>query len=159
MVRVTIMFVLLGAALGYAFWRGGGPERAIAGLWLAMTSIDPALHYVAPLDYQVVDLGHLAIDVTGSVGSFLIALYAYRYWPMIVAPLQFLPLLAHMSRAVELDMHPVAYLIMQVASYWPLAPILIAGTWRHHRRVKSLGGEPDWVKWAPWPFRWTRQAS
>lgn len=150
MVRVVILLLLLAAALGYAFWRGGGPERVMAALWLILLVADPLIHRIAPLDYHFVDVGHLAIDIIGSAGAFLIALYAYRFWPLIVAPLQFLPLLAHMSRAIELDMHPSAYLIMQVASYWPLTPILIIGTWRHYRRANRLGSEPDWVSWSPW---------
>lgn len=158
MLRVAILLMLLFAALGYAFWRGGGPERAIASLWLVLLLVDPLLHYAIPLHYQIVDKGHLAIDITGCVGSFLVGLYAYRHWPLIVAPLQFLPLLAHISRAIELDMHPSAYLIMQVAPYWILTPLLIAGTWRHHNRVRKQGSEPDWVDGAPWPFRRLRPA-
>jgi hypothetical protein len=150
MVRVTILLLLLFAALGYAFWRGGAPERAMALVWLALLVIDPILHLVVPLDYLSVDRGHLLIDVSGSIGSFLIALFAYRHWPLLVAPLQFLPLLAHISRAVHFDMHPSAYLIMQVASYWLLTPILILGTWRHHRRTRLYGFEPDWVVGTPW---------
>lgn len=159
MVRVAVLLMLLIAALGYAFWRGGAPERVMAALWLVLLAADPILHVVEPLDYQFVDRGHLAIDIVGSAGAFIIALYAYRFWPLIVAPLQFLPILAHFSRAIDFTMHPTAYLIMQVASYWPLTPILIIGTWRHYQRAKRDGSEPDWVGWAPWPFQRTKAIS
>lgn len=144
MLRVIILIVLLTAALGYAFWRGGAPERAIAALWLILVIADPMLHHVVPVRYHMVDTGHLLIDLTGSIGAFIIALAAYRFWPLIVAVLQFLPILAHVSRAVDIEMHPSAYLVMQVASYWLLAPILVLGTWSHHRRVRESGSDPDW---------------
>ena len=144
MLRVIILLALLGAALGYALWRGGAPERAMAALWLCLLVADPILHFVAPLQYHVVDAGHLIIDLTGYLVATGIAITAYRFWPLLVAVLQFLPLLGHLSRAVDLTVHPSAYMIMQVASYWPLAPLLVAGTWAHHRRLQKTGTDPDW---------------
>lgn len=144
MLRVIILIALLAAALGYAFWRGGGPERAIASLWLFLIVADPVLHHAVPLRYHMVDTGHLFIDLTGSLVALIIALAAYRFWPLIVAVLQFLPMLAHLARAVDIEMHPSAYLVMQVASYWLLAPILVLGTWSHYRRVQEFGTDPDW---------------
>lgn len=144
MLRVALLIALLAVALGYAFWRGGAPERAMAALWLCLAIADPLLHLMAPLEYRVVDIGHLIIDLTGFSVATCIALTAYRFWPLLVAVLHFLPLLAHLSRSVDLDMHPAAYLIMQVGSYWLLAPLLVAGTWAHHRRLRLHGSDPSW---------------
>jgi hypothetical protein len=116
----------------------------MAMLWLCLLVADPVLHFVAPLQYHVVDAGHLIIDITGCLAATGIALTAYRFWPLLVAVLQFLPLLAHLSRAVDIAMHPGSYMIMQVASYWPLAPLLVAGTWAHHRRLLHHGHDPSW---------------
>lgn len=156
MLRVIILLALLGAALGYALWRGGAPERAMAILWLCLLVADPILHFLAPLQYHVVDAGHLIIDLTGFAVATAIALTAYRFWPLLVAVLQFLPLLAHVSRAVDIGMHPGSYMIMQVASYWPLAPLLVAGTWAHHRRLLHHGHDPSWQhvpRWLGWARR------
>src|SRR3546814_8163739 len=86
-----------------------------------------------------VDLGYLVIDLIGSAATIALALLAHRFWPMIVAVLHVLPLLAHISRALDVSMNPIAYLTMQVASSWLLPPLLILATWRHQQRLRRSG--------------------
>src|SRR3546814_20714076 len=113
--RVVTFFLLLSVALGYAAWRGGGPERVMAGIATGMVISDPLLHHFTPLGYASLDVGHLVIDGFGAASTLTLALVAYRFWPMIAAALHILPMMAHASRATDLAMPPAAYTILPVA--------------------------------------------
>src|SRR3546814_11711003 len=63
---------------------------------------------------------------------------------MIAAALHLLPLMAHLSRASDLSMHPAAYMIMQVAWSWLVPPLLIFPTWPHQQRLQQTGSAPSW---------------
>ncbi|MGH6696313.1 MAG: hypothetical protein ACREBX_13610 [Sphingopyxis sp.] len=145
MLRIAFFVTILLVALVYAVRKGGGPERAMAAVLVAMLLTDQALHLFVPVQYLAVDTGHLLIDILAAVATLAIALLAHRFWPMIAAALQFLPLLAHSTRAIEIDLHSAAYLTMQVAGSWPLAPLLVVATWRHQQRLARNGSDPSWV--------------
>lgn len=137
-----IAFMLV--ALVYALRRGGGPERAMVGIAAAILLSDAMLHLMVPPTFDALDIGHLAIDITGAAATFILAMLAYRFWPMIAAALHALPLLAHLSQAANLPMHPVAYATMQVAASWLVPPLLIAATYCHQRRLQRNGSDPSW---------------
>lgn len=142
--RIAVFLALLVVALGYAAWRGGGPERVMAAIASLMVILDALLHRVIPVEYASLDTGHLVIDLFGAATTIKVALKAHRFWPMGMAVVHILPLLAHSSRALDLAMHPVAYLAMQVAPSWLVAPVLIGATWQHRRRLKAFGCDPSW---------------
>lgn len=152
--RVAIFVLLLIGALGYAAWRGGAPERAMAGISITLVLLDLILHHFVPPEYAALDAGHLAIDIFGATATLLLALAAHRFWPIIVTVLHMLPLLGHLSRAVDLSMHPAAYMIMQVASSWLVPPLLVVATWRHQRRLHTNGSDPSWHNFSS---RWHRK--
>ncbi|KTE15576.1 hypothetical protein [Sphingopyxis sp. H115] len=146
--RIAIFLILLAAALGYAAWKGGGPERSMAAILAAMLLADQALHLFIPARFAMVDTGHLVIDTAAAIATIALALTAHRFWPMAAAVLQTLPLVAHFSRAIDLAMHPAAYLTMQVAASWLLPPLLVAATWRHQRRLSRCGSDRSWqISW------------
>lgn len=142
--RNALFIAFLLVALAYALRRGGGPERAMAGIAAALVMSDQVLRLMAPPEFEGLDTGHLAIDLVGASATILLAMTAHRFWPMIAAVLHIFPLLAHLSKALEVPMHPIAYLTMQVAVSWFVPPLLIFGTWRHQRRLAANGSDPSW---------------
>lgn len=148
MLRIALFVTLLLAAIFYALRKGGGPERAMAGILLGMVASDQLLHFFVPPRFASVDTGHLAIDLTAAAATTLLALIAHRFWPMIAAVLQILPLMAHIGKAVDMAVHPVAYLTMQVAASWLLPPLLILATWRHAKRMRISGSDRSWLGWS-----------
>lgn len=147
--RIAIFLLLMLVAIGYALRKGGGPERAMALIAATMIASDQALHLLVPPEYTSLDIGHLAIDLLGASSTMFLALMAYRFWPMIAASLHILPLLAHLSRYFDIMLHPAAYLIMQVASSWPVGPLLIMATWHHQRRIRQFGSDRSWRGLSP----------
>jgi len=154
--RSALFIAFLLVALVYALRRGGGPERAMAAIAAAMVLSDKLLHLMVPPEFAGLDLGHLAIDLTGAGATFLLAMIAHRFWPMIAAVLHIFPLLAHLARALHVPMHPIAYLTMQVAVSWLVPPLLILATWRHRRRMAANGSDPSWHGSLP---QWTRKGA
>lgn len=146
--RIAIFATLLLVALVYAAWKGGGPERAMVGIAIVIVVWDRMLVAAGLVTYHGVDLGYLAQDMFGAASTVLLALCAYRFWPLLAAVLHTLPLLAHFARAVDVAVNPVVYLTMQVAASWCVPPLLIAATWRHQQRLKHSGSYPSWRSWS-----------
>ena len=147
--RIAAFLILMLVAIGYALRKGGGPERAMAFIAMTMIASDQALPLLIPPEYASLDIGHLAIDLFGASSTMFLALIAYRFWPMIAAALHILPLLGHLSRYFDIALHPAAYLSMQVASSWPVAPLLIVATWRHQHRIRQSGSDQSWRSSSP----------
>jgi hypothetical protein len=146
--RVAIFASLLLIALIYAAWKGGGPERMMVMIAVIIVIFDRLLVGFDIVSYQSLDLGYLALDIFGATATLALALVAYRFWTIPAAILHALPLLAHLSRVVDLSISPVVYLTMQVASSWLVPPLLILATWHHQRRLKQQGSDPSWhISW------------
>ncbi|WP_326914639.1 hypothetical protein [Sphingopyxis chilensis] len=150
MLRIACFLTLLFLATFYALRKGGGPERTMAYILIAMLASDQALHLIVPARFTVLDAGHLAIDLAAATATLVLALRAHRFWPLAAAALQILPLLAHFSRVVDLSMHPIAYLSMQVFASWLLPPLLALATWRHRKRLQICGSDRSWRGSWPW---------
>lgn len=148
MVRIAIFVTILLVVLVYALRKGGGPERAMAVILIAMALADQILHLFVPPRFTSIDTGHLAIDLVAASATVVLALTAHRFWPILAAVLQILPLMAHVGKAMEISVHPVAYQTMQVASSWLLPPLLALATWRHLRRLRANGNDRSWLGWS-----------
>lgn len=135
--------------MGYALWRGGGPERAAAvivviGTILAFVAEPLGLH-----PYGSVAIGMFLLDLAMMVAFQILALRADRFWTIWVAGLQQAAVLVHITRAIAPDIAPLAYAIGLKAWSYVILMLIIAGTWRHHRRLQIYGSDRCWS-----PIRW-----
>lgn len=142
--RIAIFAAILLIALLYAAWRGGAPERAMVAIAVTIVAWDRLMVAFGTVVYQSLDIGYLALDLFGAVATFVLAMTALRFWPLIAAIIHAIPLLGHLSRAIDVTMSPMVYLTMQVAASWCLPPLLIVATWQHQRRLKRDGSDPPW---------------
>tara|TARA_R110000772_G_scaffold31902_1_gene78379 strand:+ start:1166 stop:1603 length:438 start_codon:yes stop_codon:yes gene_type:complete len=142
--RIALYISLLVSCTIYAAWRGGAPERTIAISYFATWILDSSVHFFTPAEYAEMDPGHLVIDLIIWIAFFVVAMRAKRFWPLCVVSLQTIALVAHLTKLMDVSIHPQAYLIMQVASSYPLLITLAIGTYCHQRRLKANGIDLSW---------------
>lgn len=139
---------LLSVTCLFALWRGGGPERAIAALFLVAWLASIATDSPVPVRYYGVELNYLVIDSLLLIGLLAVARHANRSWPTVATSLQALIVLAHVARAV--NPHQLAYVYMIMTAAWPFLQllVLIVGTALHWRRTAIHGAEPSWTNFS-----------
>jgi hypothetical protein len=142
---LLIFLGLLLAACLFAWWRGGGPERAVAALFFLAWLVSFLIHTPSARHWQVVEIQTMVVDILLLVALLAISRRANRVWPLVATSLQTLIVLAHLARAVNPVQFPFVYMVMVVA--WPIVQlfVLIAGTALHWRRTATRGAEPSWT--------------
>jgi hypothetical protein len=147
---IIFLGLLFGACL-FALWRGGGPERAIAALFLIAWLASIATRAPFQRLYQGVAYHTLAIDTLLFVSLLIVTRRANRKWPVLVTGLQLLVALAHLARILMPFELPVVYMIMTAA--WPFIQLItvLAGTAFHWRRTAIHGAEASWTNSPPSP--------
>jgi hypothetical protein len=142
MLPIPIFWLLLLSICGYALWRGQRDERAAAIACLVASVATPLV--VAPLRarFAGVETGVMLVDFVTLAVFIIIALQSSRFWPMWIAGLQLTTVMAHVLKAIELNLMPQSY--SAAARFWsyPILIILAVGTWRSHRRARREQGVP-----------------
>lgn len=141
-------------ALAALRW-GGGPERALALVWLiGIEGIDKLYHLITATSFKLntVDMFHAGLDLGIAVVMVAIALRANRTYPLWIAAFQLVSVLAHVARELSAAISPLSYAIMAIApSYFQLG-LLAGGLLVHIRRKRKVGPYRDWRRGAwPWP--------
>src|SRR5687768_5194590 len=149
--RYYIFLALLVLTCGYALWRGRSDERIVAAICLF--AVVATRFAISPLStrYSSVENGLLIIDLLMLAAFVAIALRSQRFWPLWVAGLQLTNSMAHLMKAIELDLMPAAYRVAAIFWSYPILIILAIGTWRTHKRRladEAVGDPPrdsaDW---------------
>ena len=134
---LTYWIVLL-IVSAYAFARGQLDERWAAAICIVATIGTKLLHSPLTSRFSSVEVGVLVIDCLTLAAFTAIALRSQRFWPLWVAGLQLTTILAHLLKAVELDLMPQVYAAAARLWVYPIFLIIVIGTWRssatiHHR--------------------------
>jgi hypothetical protein len=134
--RYYFFLVLLLLTCGYALWRGRSDERIVASVCILGTIATRFAISPLAVRYTNIEYGLLAIDLVMLVAFVAIAMRSDRFWPLWVAALQLTNSMAHLMKAIDLDLVPVAYRAAAVFWSYPILLILAIGTWRTHRRSR-----------------------
>jgi hypothetical protein len=139
----TFACVLL-LAVGFALWKGGGPERVVGLLFLTAFLASLVTDSPAMVQYFAVELVAALIDILLLVALALLARAANRRWTVVAAGLQLLILAAHAARAINIRQAAFVYMVM--TAVWPILQILLLaiGTVLHWRRMSRNGDDPAW---------------
>lgn len=138
MLRYALQIALLTLVVALALRQGGKPERTTALILVAMPLADLVYHTVLdrPGNYHEVDMVHAGIDLLALVAIVWLALNADRFWTLWLGALQLIATLAHLIRALEVEMHPVAYAIIIRGPFWGQMIVVALGTWLYARRQR-----------------------
>ena len=133
MLNPIIYHLLLIAVAAYAFLRGRREERLAAAICVFATIATRLVLSPAPSRYSGVEIGVFLVDVLTLAGFVAIALRTDRFWPLWVAGLQLTTLVAHMLKAIDLNLLPHAYAAAGRFWVYPIFLIIVIGTWRSHQ--------------------------
>jgi hypothetical protein len=129
--------ILLLATCGYALWRGRSDERIVALVCLGATLVTRLVFTPLSVRYQRVETGLLLVDLAVLASFVFIALRSRRFWPLWVAGLQLTTSMAHLMKAIDETLLPIAYGAAIALWSYPILIILAIGTWRGHRRTRA----------------------
>ncbi len=126
---------------------GGGPERAVALIWLILFELLPGAYslfdnspgFGANIDYFV-----LLIDSLAAIAWIAVALYANRNYTLWIAAMQVLALCAHLASGIAEPISSIGYGVMVVAPSWIQLLVLAIGLVRHRLRLRKFGSYRDW---------------
>lgn len=152
---------------GYVAWTicvaailfGGGPERAVALVWLTFFEIIPwgfDLFYDRTHFVDSVDLLFAFVDAIAAGMWIGIALYANRNYTLWIAGMQVLAVCAHVASGIAEPITSIAYNVMAVAPSWIQLFLLAFGLVRHLLRKRSHGAYRDWRR-GTWFSRFDRE--
>lgn len=133
MLRVAIYYALLLAVTGYAAGRGGRSERAaalvlLAGSILTRIALTPAAHRFTGFEANA-----LLVDLAVLAGFTVIALRSDRYWPIWLAALQLIGVLAHLAKLADPAMMRTGYAFLAAVWSYPMLALIAFATWSRHR--------------------------
>lgn len=141
----VIALVMLVLSAGFAFWKGGQPERLCATVLVAMYVIQTGAVLVIPRRFNQFDPTGLAMDLVSFLAISVIALFADRKWLLWAAALQLLACGAHLVRIISIKVEPLVYGTMKSGPTIAVLCILAFGTEMHRRRLRRNGVDPSWV--------------
>lgn len=139
-----IYYSLLSLTCGFALWRGGGPERVVALLFVAASIASDNAYAIGTEKYLNVELGVLVIDLVLLASLAAVMILANRFWPIAMVSLHGLGALAHWVRAQEASMFAPTYNALLSLWSYPMLMILVVATVRHRRRLRRHGIDLSW---------------
>lgn len=140
--RMIVFACCLLACCGYALVRGGWPERVGALTLLLGSLLTAAAMSPAAGRFASVEVGVLAVDLIVLAIFVGLALGTDRFWPLWVAALQVIGVLAHLARLADSEMMRNGYAFLLAIWGYPMLVAIALGTRAHHRRVRSRSVYP-----------------
>ena len=140
-IGVLLLLILI------ALWRGAGPERWSAAVFIGMFLLDRLYHFVlgSGARYGTMDLGHFCIDSIAAIAFVAIALRANRIYPLCLAALQVVAVVSHVIRAISVAVAGGAYSILMIAPSYLQIAVFGAGLCLHLRRSRTFRHYPSWL--------------
>lgn len=145
MTNPLFYWILLTLCGAYVFIRGGVPERigiAILVMGSILSTASATANYA--LRFRQMEAGIFLVDVVGLIALVALALRANRFWPLWVAGFHLVGVATHAAMAASPDVVPRAYAMAQAFWGYPMLAAMVAGTWRHRRRLARFGADEPW---------------
>lgn len=144
---LLILSLFLGTA-AFAWFTGDGPERCGALVLVATCALGLLRMSTVGLETSHVDMFGFLSDIAVLAAQVSIALFAWRIWPIWAASLQLLAVVAHVVRALQIEIHPVVYELMRAAPTYTIWLVLLAGTLNRIRLKRANVEVPCWRNWS-----------
>lgn len=139
MARFLLQVALVILVVLFALRKGGKPERQIALILFGMLAANTLYGLIVGWwsDYDQIPWYRVVLDCIGFGLILTVALRADRWWPLWVSGVQLLSVLAHLLRALDADLHPLVYAVMERWPYWMAIGLTGLGTYLHASRAET----------------------
>jgi hypothetical protein len=144
MVQSLVFLVLLVGCCGYAFLRGGIPERIAALIFVAAAILTLVALSSPAIRWHSVEYGAFLVDVATLLSLVALALRANRLWPLWVTALQAIGTTGHAVKLADPEVIRWAYAFALAFWSYPMLALLAFGTWNHQRRLARFGVDRSW---------------
>ncbi len=124
--HVAVFLILLVASVGYAFWRGGSPERIGAAVLLGGTLASFFAVSGAHARWLNLETGLLIVDAA------------------MMAALLIVQVAGHFLKTLDPHIYPFLYWLTSSLWSYLVTAILIVATHNHRRRLKKFGQDISW---------------
>lgn len=141
--RLLLTVAVLAALVFLAHRFGGKPERQVAnilGASLFLGVLNRAI--IGQFDFLYVDPVMAAVDTSVLIALVWIALWANRLWPIGMAALQLVVVLAHIPVLMQVDGKNVVYWAMMAVPQYLQFAVLGCAIACHRRRTR-MGSRAD----------------
>lgn len=141
MIRFLTQVVLL-TVVFIAAWRAGGkPERYVATTYFTML-VASSIHALVAnpasgVEYEEIVDFRFMLDLAALVSVVFVALRYDRWWTLWVGSVQFIAVMAHFLRALDMPIPLFAYAVMERAPVWIAVILAGIGTLLHARRQRT----------------------
>jgi hypothetical protein len=136
--------LLLVLCCGYAWWKGGGPERAAAAIYVAGVVLTHLAQNVSGTWWSSVEAGIFAVDVAVLCGLAAVALMAERFWPLWLTALHLLATTGHVVKLADPTLIRWGYAFIIAVWSYPMLALIVVGTLNHQRRLARFGADRSW---------------
>lgn len=144
MLKLVVFFTFLLVCCGYAWFRGGAPERIAATIFAVGTALTIVAAWNSTNRFGSFEVGIFVVDLACLVGFLILALHAERYWPLWVTALQIIGTAGHAMKLADPGALGWAYAFLLAFGTYPMLALIALGTWRHQRRLALHGVDPSW---------------
>ncbi|MET0373363.1 MAG: hypothetical protein ABW128_03780 [Rhizorhabdus sp.] len=124
--------VLIWAIFVYSLRKGSSDERLVAGGIIVMAYLSLFVRMITDSAYEKIQLSTLSIDSGVLLLLMFIALRSNRFWPLWMAAMQSLVVLAHLAPLVP-HMVPWGYWRAVTIWSWPMSILLGFAIYQRHR--------------------------
>ncbi|MBQ1500284.1 MAG: hypothetical protein IIZ38_18405 [Sphingomonas sp.] len=142
--HVAVFLILLVASVGYAFWRGGPPERIGAAVLLGGTLASFFAVSGAHARWLNLETGLLIVDAAMLAAILILLVRANRLWPIPMAALLIVQVAGHFLKTLDPHIYPFLYWLTSSLWSYLVTAILIVATHNHRRRLKKFGQDISW---------------
>jgi hypothetical protein len=143
--HVYLYLTLLILCCGYAFARGGTPERLAALMVIMAVAASAVVESGRLARFYSLEVDLFLVDVALFLGALALAAFANRFWPIWMAAVEGFAVFGHLAVWITpSSIVPKVYAVATAFSAYPTLLLLALGTYRHRKRLMRLGIDPPW---------------
>jgi hypothetical protein len=140
----AVFLIILCAACFFALWKGGTPERLVAGIFLTGAALSMMFRFSYQSSFGAINIGVWIADIAVLLALTAVALNAERYWTIWIASFQWVQVVSHLPELLIPELLPRAHWVIISLWVYPMLIILVIGTWRHVNRTEVHGTDRSW---------------